>query len=785
MNFNRNNHTANLLVNGQVLVAGGQNASGRISSAELYDPNKGTWTSTASLNVAREFHTATLLPNSKVLAAGGFGTNNNALVLSSAELYDSGLGFSGAWQPQITSISSPLRAGSSVHVTGSRFRGVSEGSSGGAQDSPADYPVVQLTSIDSGQTLFLTPTNWSTNSFSSAPLSGFAPGNVEVTVFVNGIPSQPATVAMTQSVATVTLSDLTQAYDGTAKSVSATTVPPGLSVALTYNGSASAPTNIGSYTVIGTVDDLSYTGSATNTLTITKGTAMVVLGNLSQTYDGSAKSVSVTTTPTNLAVTVTYDGSANAPTNAGSYTVIGTVTDTNYQGAATNTLVVSKAGATVVLGNLSQTYDGTARSVSVSTTPTNLPVNVTYNGSASAPTNAGNYTVIGTINDLNYAGSATNTLVVHKEAATIVLGNLTQPYDGAARSVSVTTTPPNLAASVTYAGGGGSLPGPPTNIGTYSVTGTITDPNYTGSTNNTFVITKGNATVTLGNLTQHFNGTARHVSVTTSPTNLAVSVTYDGLANAPTNVGSYTVIGTVTDTNYLGGATNTFVINKGNAVVTLGDLNQTYDGTPKSVTVTTAPTNLTVTVTYDGISFPPPYAGSYTVIGTIVDTNYQGSATNTLVINKATAVVTISNLVQAFDGTAKSVTIRTTPTNLTVLVTYDGSPNAPTNSGAYTVVASVVDSNYKGGATNTLVITGPPVPFHVASPLRLSNGSVQFGFTNNPGGSFSVLATSNLTLTASNWVVLGTVTEVSPGNYQFTDAQATNSAWRFYRVRSP
>jgi hypothetical protein len=43
-----------------------------------------------------------------------------------------------------------------------------------------------------------------------------------------------------------------------------------------------------------------------------------------------------------------------------------------------------------------------ARSATATTTPTNLPVNLTYNGSATAPTNAGSYTVIGTISDANY-----------------------------------------------------------------------------------------------------------------------------------------------------------------------------------------------------------------------------------------------------------------------------------------------------------------------------------------------------------------------------------------------
>ncbi len=93
MTTNRENHTATLLLNGMVLVAGGVTNADTggvyLSSAELFDPDGGTWTASGSLTSARAYHTATLLPNGKVLVAGGWG---GAAFLSSVELYDPGTG---------------------------------------------------------------------------------------------------------------------------------------------------------------------------------------------------------------------------------------------------------------------------------------------------------------------------------------------------------------------------------------------------------------------------------------------------------------------------------------------------------------------------------------------------------------------------------------------------------------------------------------------------------------------------------------------------------------------
>jgi N-acetylneuraminic acid mutarotase len=91
MNQARIYHTATLLPNGKVLVAGGYNGTnGYVASAELYDPATGIWTATGSMKAIRSSHIATLLPNGKVLVTGGF---NGALpYLASAELYDPATG---------------------------------------------------------------------------------------------------------------------------------------------------------------------------------------------------------------------------------------------------------------------------------------------------------------------------------------------------------------------------------------------------------------------------------------------------------------------------------------------------------------------------------------------------------------------------------------------------------------------------------------------------------------------------------------------------------------------
>lgn len=89
MNARRAAHTATLLPDGEVLIAGGFREEGTseipIASAELYDPESNSFRPAGNMNEARSGHTATLLPNGLVLIAGGWSLEGRT---ASTELYD-------------------------------------------------------------------------------------------------------------------------------------------------------------------------------------------------------------------------------------------------------------------------------------------------------------------------------------------------------------------------------------------------------------------------------------------------------------------------------------------------------------------------------------------------------------------------------------------------------------------------------------------------------------------------------------------------------------------------
>jgi hypothetical protein len=205
--------------------------------------------------------------------------------------------------------------------------------------------------------------------------------------------------------------------------------------------------------------------------------AIVASGGCTAVQSGSSFTITMTSSATTCVLTATQSGNVD------------------YSAATPVTVSVAagKASATITISNTAQTYNGSPRPVTVTTSPTGLAYTVTYSGSPTAPTNAGSYTVNATVNDPDYQGTASGTLVISKAPATLTFtGPLTVTYNGTQQLVTVATSPAGLSTSaVTYNGG----TTPPTNAGSYAISATVTDPNYQGSASGTLTIAPATSNV--------------------------------------------------------------------------------------------------------------------------------------------------------------------------------------------------------------------------------------------------------------------------------------------------
>lgn len=107
-----------------------------------------------------------------------------------------------------------------------------------------------------------------------------------------------------------------------------------------------------------------------------------------------------------------------------------------------------------------------------------------------------------------------------------------------------------------------------------------------------------------------------------------------------------------------------------------------------------------------------------------------------------------------------------------VVVHYD---KAPVTGGDYGVIF----------LADNMRVTAAPSPMVLLQAAIRSDGAFQFSFANAPGSTCTVLTATNAALPLIRWTALSAATEISPGQFQFTDPQATNNPSRFYRVRSP
>ncbi len=616
------------------------------------------------------------------------------------------------------------------------------------------------------------------------------------------------------STATITLANLSQTYNGSPRPVTATTIPAGLPVLLTYNGSSTAPTAAGTYAVSAVIDDPAIIGSASGSLVVSKANASILLGNLSPAADGTPKTPTVTTTPAGLAVSLTYNGSATAPTYAGSYAVVAAINDANYQGSASSTLLIRQlalpaTGITNWDSNIAGKVTGqtssspllnpndTTDAFSTNTLQANFnPITLANTGdkitltgnlqmTAAAVASQGNWFRFGLYDNRGQAPAEVtgwlgltgmgNSLYERTATGLFSTGTgATQRVPDASPVPVSSTSPagnPPLAFEVTATRNATGIV--VTHLVKYSdnsavlmnYTYTDTTPNNNGllgsaqgtatgytPTFNTagfafarsYVGTTG-AQAQFSNIQVSFvpGVTAEPQAITFAPigdrpvTNPAFALTatassglpvsYQIISGPATLSGStltVTGVGTVTVRASQAGnlgflpapdVEQSFNVTKAPATVTLGALNPTYSGSQKSVTVTTNPTPLPVTVTYDSSPTAPTNVGSYAVVATINDATYQGSATDTLVITKAPQAITFNTLPNRTFGDAPFALSATADSALPVTFSVLSGPatlsgNTLTLNGAGTVVVSASQP----GDTNHLAATQVDRSFTVA-----------------------------------------------------------------------
>jgi len=107
--------------------------------------------------------------------------------------------------------------------------------------------------------------------------------------------------------------------------------------------------------------------------------------------------------------------------------------------------------------------------------------------------------------------------------------------------------------------------------------------------------------------------------------------------------------------------------------------------------------------------------------------------------------------------------------------------NSNLSGGSHAITAGYYSDTVFASSIGRLLATPP----YLTGLSIVSNGALQLGFSNVSGAPFTVLGARDPSLPLSDWVALGLATEIFPGQFQFTDTQATNYSNRFYRVRSP
>ena len=390
------------------------------------------------------------------------------------------------------------------------------------------------------------------------------------------------TIAKATTTTTVTVSNA--AYNGQPHGATASvTGAAGLNQSLTvtyegrngttYGPSTTAPTASGDYTASASfAGDSNYSGSSdSKNYGIGKASQTITfLALADKTYGDADFTVSASST-SGLTVGFSATGDCTVTGDSVHITGAGTCTitasqggDTNYNAAAdvARSFNIAKGSATVSLSDLSYTYDGTTKSATATTNPAGLSITLTYDGAASAPAGAGSYAVVATINDANYTGTASGTLVIAKADATITVTGYTGVYDGSSHGATGTATGAQSEDLASLLHLGSSYTNVPGGTASWTFDG---DANYNAASGSVEIsISKATAVISWSNPADIIYGTALGATQLNATASTAGTFNYTpaaGTVLASGNGQALSVSFTPSDTANYDGATKDVSIN--------------------------------------------------------------------------------------------------------------------------------------------------------------------------------------------------------------------------------
>ena len=550
---------------------------------------------------------------------------------------------------------------------------------------------------------------------------------------------------------------------------------------VTYSNNTGAGTATANASYAGNTTYASSSNTAN--FTIAPAAATVTLSNLAQSYTGSPLPVTVTTVPAGLGVAVlyssaSYPSSPTAPTNPGTYSVSATITNANYSGSATGSLVISSASTGLTLqlrsgtpepspygmmvyfdlglggtpcptGTVQFYVDGSAAGSAVTLNGSSCSSPLTFQTATLAP---GSHSVYAAYTgDTNHAAGNSNTVthaVVADTTAVTLATSATNVNVGQTVTFTATVTPTSLDPSAQGPVGTVQFSDGGTQIGSIALSSTAP---YT-AVFPTSSLTAGphNITATYVSSDGEFTGSSSMVTVTVTAGLTAPTINWSNPANIVygTALGATQLNATATDpTTHAAVAGNFAYTPVTGTVLAVGTVNLSATFTPSDTTTystQTATVTLTVTAAMPALSL------------TCTEVTYDGNS-------------------HACVGTA------TGNGGAAVGGSWSYSPTGGTAAGSYPVTGTFTstDSNYQGGtATGTLKIEPAAVTATAGSYSGAPDGSAHAPSVCAVTGSYTVgLSCTNNPASVGPGTGSGTVTPVVTGGTANFNITLVNGTW--------